>query len=284
VTGVWRLHTVADYHQLRAAAELGRRFAVLGGGFIGTELTAALTGVGVEVTMLFPETGIGARLFPDDLSRALNSMIEQQGVDVRPRTELDGVEAVGDQLALSYRDRRERSDRTVFVDGIVAGIGVRPQVALAREAGLEVDDGIVVDETFRTRDPDIYAAGDIASYPCPVLGRRRVEHEDHANASGLAAGRAMAGEPEPYDHLPFLYSDFFDLSYEAIGDLDPSLDTISDWWAPYREGVVYYLREGRIRGILLWGVRGQLDPARRLLRDPGPFTRDDLIGRLPESP
>jgi len=200
----------------------------------------------------------------------------------RSTAQIDGVEQVGDQLALSYHDHHESSARTVFVDGVVAGIGVSPSVALARDAGLEVDDGIVVDETFRTRDPDIYAAGDVASYPCPVLGRRRVEHEDHANASGIAAGHAMAGEPEAYDHLPFLYSDFFDLSFEAIGDIDPTLEIVSDWWAPYREGVVYYIRDGRIRGILLWGIRGQLDLARRLIRDPGPFTREDLIGRLPE--
>jgi len=151
-------------------------------------------------------------------------------------------------------------------------------------AGLEVENGIVVDELLRTTNPDIYAAGDVANFFNPALGKRlRVEHEDNANTMGREAGRAMAGKASPYHHLPFFYSDLFDLGYEAIGELDPRLETLEDWKEAYREGVVYYLRDARVRGVLLWNVWGQVDAARQLIAEPGPFRAADLKGWLPKA-
>jgi NADPH-dependent 2,4-dienoyl-CoA reductase/sulfur reductase-like enzyme len=129
--------------------------------------------------------------------------------------------------------------------------------------------------------PGVYAAGDVARFFNPALGGRvRVEHEDNANTMGRIAGRNMAGAREPYHHLPFFYSDLFDLGYEAVGELDAGLETVSDWKTPFREGVVYYLRDGRVRGVLLWNVWGQVDAARALVAEPGPFEPRNLIGRL----
>ena len=91
----------------------------------------------------------------------------------------------------------------------------------------------------------------------------------------------MAGAPEPYRHLPFFYSDLFDLGYEAVGEVDARLDTVADWKEPYREGVVYYLRAGRVRGVLLWNVGGQVDAARRLIADGAPPPTAELQERLP---
>ena len=91
----------------------------------------------------------------------------------------------------------------------------------------------------------------------------------------------MAGAPETYQHLPFFYSDLFELGYEAVGETDSRLATVADWREPHREGVVYYLRDGRVRGVLLWNTWGQVDAARRLIESPGPFRADDLRGRLP---
>jgi 3-phenylpropionate/trans-cinnamate dioxygenase ferredoxin reductase component len=191
-----------------------------------------------------------------------------------------GLERRGDVLALTTESGRE-----ILVDGVVAGIGVEPNVQLARQAGLETAEGsggIVVDELLRASHPDIYAAGDVAQFHDHLLGRRRrVEHEDNANKMGKAAGRNMAGAGEPYTHSPFFYSDLFDLGYEAVGELDPTLETVTDWKEPYREGVIYYLRDGRVRGVLLWNVWDQVDAARRLISEPGPFRAADLKGRLP---
>jgi NADPH-dependent 2,4-dienoyl-CoA reductase/sulfur reductase-like enzyme len=144
-----------------------------------------------------------------------------------------------------------------------------------------VDNGIVVDEHLQTSTPDIYAAGDVANFFNPALGTRmRVEHEDNANTMGRAAGRAMAGVTEPYTHLPFFYSDLFELGYEAVGELDSRLETFSDWKQPFREGVVYYLKEGRVRGVLLWNTWGQVDAARALIAERGPFSAKNLRGRF----
>ena len=139
-----------------------------------------------------------------------------------------------------------------------------------------------MDRGLRTSHPDIYAAGDVANFYSPALDQRvRVEHEDNANTMGAAAGRAMAGHGTPYTHLPFFYSDLFALGYEAVGELDPRLETFADWKEPFHEGVVYYLKNGRVRGVLLWNTFGQVDAARALIAEPGPFSTERLKGRLP---
>lgn len=92
----------------------------------------------------------------------------------------------------------------------------------------------------------------------------------------------IAGAEEPYHHLPFFYSDLFDLRYEAVGELDSRLQTVEDWMEENRKGVVYYLGGGRVRGVLFWNVWEQVDAARRLIAEPGPFQPADLAGRLPE--
>jgi NADPH-dependent 2,4-dienoyl-CoA reductase/sulfur reductase-like enzyme len=97
---------------------------------------------------------------------------------------------------------------------------------------------------------------------------------------GRIAGRNMAGADETYDHLPFFYSDLFDLGYEAVGDTDSRLQTVADWKTEFREGVVYYMEGGRVRGVLLWGIFGQVDAARALIAEPGPFTAENLKGRI----
>jgi NADPH-dependent 2,4-dienoyl-CoA reductase/sulfur reductase-like enzyme len=255
----------------------GKRFAVIGGGFIGGEVAAALAMNRQAVTMAFPEEGIGWRVFPGDMSLFLNEYFQGRGVDVRPGVSVSGLIAVGEAMAVQLAGGAE-----IPADGVVAGIGIQPNVELAKEAGLAVDNGIVVNEFLQTGHPDIFAAGDTASFPSFALGRRvRVEHEDAARTMGAAAGRAMAGRMEPYRHLPSFYSDLFDLGYEAVGLLDSRLDTVADWKEPFREGVVYYLEAGRVRGVLLWNVWGQVDAARRLIEAAELFQPGDLRGRLP---
>jgi 3-phenylpropionate/trans-cinnamate dioxygenase ferredoxin reductase component len=280
-----------DYRHLKALTESKQRFAVLGGGFIGSEIAAALAMNGKDVTMVIPEQGIGERIYPPDLMQHLNGYYQEKGVRVLTGervvsldspAETDGVSEMGTELELKLG-----SGQVLTVDSVVAGIGIILNTGLAEAAGLGLDNGIVVDEHLRTSDPNIYAAGDVASYPDYILGeRRRVEHEDNANTMGKAAGRSMAASatgmaPEPYHHMPFFYSDMFDLGYEAVGELDSRLEMVADWKEPYKEGVIYYLREGRVRGVLLWNVWGQLDAARRLIAEQGPFTAETLYGRLP---
>ncbi|MGH8494590.1 MAG: NAD(P)/FAD-dependent oxidoreductase [Gammaproteobacteria bacterium] len=269
--------TLADYRRLREQAEQGKTFAVIGGGFIGSEIAAALAMHGCEVKLLFPEAGIGSRLFPADLAQFLVGYYGEKGVDVRPGEQVTGVIASGAQLAVETK-----SGPRVTVDAVVAGIGIVPNTDLAERAGLEVEDGVVVDEHLRTSSSDVFAAGDIACVNNPALGKRmRVEHEDNALTMGRAAGRAMAGDPSAYTHQPYFYSDLFELGYEAVGEMDPRVKLVSDWEEPFRKGVVYYLSGGRVRGVLLWNTWDQVDAARALIADPGPFRAADLVGRLP---
>ncbi|HEV2750885.1 MAG TPA: FAD/NAD(P)-binding oxidoreductase [Gemmatimonadales bacterium] len=269
--------TLDDYHRLRALAAHDVRFAVMGGGFIGSEVAAALRMQGRNVTMLVPEAGVGARVFPADLSAFLVDYYRKQGVTMRMGEGLAGLEPRAGACVA-----RTTTGGELVADVVVAGLGILPSVELAEEAGLGVENGIVVDEFCRTGHPDIYAAGDVANFANPALGTRvRVEHEDNANTMGRVAGLNMAGQATPYHHLPFFYSDLFDLGYEAVGDLDARLETVADWKEPFREGVVYYLKAGRVRGVLLWNTWGQVDHARSLIAEPGPFRSQDLKGSLP---
>jgi NADPH-dependent 2,4-dienoyl-CoA reductase/sulfur reductase-like enzyme len=270
--------TLDDYRRLRALSEKRERFAVIGGGFIGSEIAAALTMNGKKVTLIFPGQEVGERLFPRELAHYVSGVYKAKGVELAPGEKVVACEACGDQRAL-----KTTSGRTIVVDAVVAGIGIVTNIELAESIGLTTENGIVVDEFLRTSNPDIHAAGDVAAFYNPALGKRmRVEHEDNANTMGRLAGRNMAGKSEPYHHLPFFYSDLFELGYEAVGEVDSRLETFADWKRPNEEGVVYYLREGRVRGVLLWNVWGQVDAARNLIAQPGPFTRENLKGRLPE--
>lgn len=269
--------TLLDYRRLRALSETGQRFAVIGGGFIGSEVAAALAMNGKEVVMIFPEKDIGDRVFPSPLAQFVSGFYKQKSVEILAGEGVVGLEIRGNQYVLKTNTNRE-----IVVDGVVAGVGIEPNVELAQSVGLEVENGIVVDEFLCTSHPDIYAAGDVAAFYNPALGKRiRVEHEDNANSMGRLAGRNMAGKSEPYHHLPYFYSDMFDLGYEAIGQVDSRLETFADWKHPNEEGVIYYLQNGRVRGVLLWNVWEQVEAARQLIAEPGPFTAQDLKGRLP---
>jgi NADPH-dependent 2,4-dienoyl-CoA reductase/sulfur reductase-like enzyme len=268
--------TLADYRRLRAWTEKGLRIAVIGGGFIGSELAAALTLNQKQVVMLFPGSNIGDRVFPRDLAQFVTDFYKEKGVAILAGERVSGLERRGEKLVVKAGNARE-----VLVDGVVAGIGIEPNVELARAAGLTVGNGVVVDEFLRTSHPSIYAAGDVASFYNSALGTIiRVEHEDNANTMGHLAGRNMAGQAEPYHHLPSFYSDMFELGYEAVGDLDARLETFPDWKERNKEGVIYYLQNGRVRGVLLWNVWGQVEAARELIAESDPFHAGNLKGRI----
>ncbi len=268
--------TFADYENLRKQTEKGERFTVIGGGFIGSEIAAALAMNGKKVTMLFPEDAIGKRVYPTEIAQYLNNYYREHGIEVLQEDTAVAQEIIDDKIVLKTKAGAE-----VTSDGVIAGIGIMPNVELAQQAGLKITNGIHVNDLLQTSHPDIFAAGDVAEFYNPSLEKHmRVEHEDNAVMMGKYAGRNMTGELVPYHHLPYFYSDLFDLGYEAVGELDSRFDTIADWKEPFKEGVIYYMKDGRVRGVLLWNVWDKVPAARELIAAHGPFCSTDLLGRI----
>jgi len=274
--------TAEDYRRLRAASGDGRHVAVVGGSYIGSEIAAALVQNDTRVTLVFPDDVLGGSVFPPELARRFAALFEEAGVQLVGGHRVTGgtVDDAGVHLSLEAEDgAADAGDEPLDADAVVVGLGISPDTGLAEAAGLAVDDGIVVDERLRTDDEHVFAAGDVASYPDRILGRRRVEHVDNAKEQGAAVGRAMGGSDEPYAHTPYYYSKVLGLSYEAVGTLDASLETVVDEQGDDR-AVVYYLDEGTVVGVLLWNVEGARDAARDVLAHASELTREDLPGRI----
>ncbi|NLA91914.1 MAG: FAD-dependent oxidoreductase [Spirochaetales bacterium] len=257
--------TLQDYRKLKELSEIGENFLVIGGGFICSEIAAALASNGKSVVMVFPEGGIGEHVYPKELSQFITDYYRERGVEIVPNESVVTMEEVSEGLRATTN-----KGKPYIVDGVVAGVGLIPNTILAEKASLNVDNGIVVNQYLATADPSIYAAGDVANYPSKVFGKsRRVEHEDNALSMGKLAGRNMAGAKEPYNHTPYFYSDLFDLGYEAVGELNSSYETEAHWEEPYKKGVIYYLRDKLVKGVLLWNVWDTLDRATALLNTEG---------------
>lgn len=271
---VLSFRTAEDYRRLRSLAQDVERIAVVGGGYIGSELAAALVQNGVDTVLVHTGAVLGDAVFPAALAERFEKLFRDAGVEIVAGSKVEGGEADAAGVRLSLENGDE-----VRADAVVSGLGIDVATDLAEGAGLTVDDGVVVDAQLRSSVDDIWAAGDVANYPDRLLGRRRVEHVDNANAQGAAAGRNLAGAAESYTHTPYYYSAVFGIRYEAVGTLDAELETVEDWIDTER-GVVYYLDDGRVVGVLLWNVEEARDAARAVLADADTLTRDDLVGRI----
>nr|WP_268905329.1 FAD-dependent oxidoreductase [Carnobacterium sp. CS13] len=263
-----------DYRRLRELSGHNRHILVVGGGYIGAELAAGLVQNETRVTLIYPDEVLGSKQFPEEIAKEYEAAFRKVGVTLVNGKRATSYRKEDDKLTLTLDDGSE-----LEADAIVSGLGVSPRVSLAKESGLTVEDGVVVDEYLRTEDPDIYAAGDIAAYPDKILGKNRIEHVDHARNSGEAVGKAMAGADEPYTHTPYFYSVVFDISWKAIGTLDPELDTLINKVGDGK--VVYYLKDDKPVGILLWNVEADLDDVRNILSDP-PSDSNALKGAIQE--
>ncbi len=277
ITGIIYYRNYNDYIALRQLADKGNNFLVIGGGFIGSEIAAALAMNNKHVTMIFPENGIGAGIFPKALSGFLNDYYKEKKVRVISGDRVENITKNGDTYTADTKN-----GKSISVDGIIAGLGIKPETSLAESAGLLTDNGIVVNELLQTSDPDVYAAGDAANFFSKALDKRlRFEHEDNANSMGNRAGKNMVGGSFPYDYLPFFYSDLFDIGYEAVGDLSSGYQTVEQWKEKFREGIIYYLHHDRVKGVLLWNTWNQVDHARKLISDESVFNKKNVLNRLP---
>jgi NADPH-dependent 2,4-dienoyl-CoA reductase/sulfur reductase-like enzyme len=271
--------TFEDYRHLRELANDRPRVAVVGGSYIGTEIAAALVQNDCQVVLITPDSVLREKILPADLAQRFQGWFEDAGVEIVPDTRIASGTATDDGVVLTTED-----GGTIEADVVVFGLGIAPNTGLAEAAGLTVDDGVVVDEHLRTSNPSVYAAGDVASYPDALLGRKRIEHVDLARKQGRAAGRALVGDETPFSYTPYFYSMVFGHRYEAVGTIDASLETVAAWAEPGVKGTVYYLDDGAVKGVLLWGNSSDAEPAARdgakeALAEPERFSREDLATR-----
>lgn len=270
VPGIIYYRNRRDYETLAKEAANKRKIAVIGGGYIGTEIAASLVARGHEVAMFYPENNLLGRIFPNEVAEFVSSEFTNRGVSLNPRTKVAGITR-SDAYTLQLD-----SGKTFVGDVVIAGLGITPNVELAKQAGLVVSDGIEVNEFMQTSDKNIFAAGDVASIYSPSLKlRRRVEHEQNANRTGKYAGLAMAGSPKSIgDFLPMFYSDAFDLSWEGVGEVSARMDSVIVWEHPFKVGAIYYLNDGILRGAVMWNQWGKLKEIRALIRSGEKFSPD----------
>jgi NAD(P)H-nitrite reductase large subunit len=275
--GICYFRNLDDYLRTRAVAAEGKSAVVVGGGFIGSELAAALNIAGLHVTMIFPEMLLCERVLPNYLGRAVQQRYGEKGVRILAQDKPVSFSKSGGKFVT-----RTEKGESVESDIVIVGVGVIPEMELAKCGGLEVDNGIVVNEYLETTThPDIYAAGDNALFPYEALGKRmRIEHWDHALTQGKWAGRNMAGAHQPFTHQPYFFSDLFEFGYEATGEVDSRLETFADWQKENDTGVIYYLREGKIRGVMMCNVWDKVEVARELIRKGEKVSPEKLRGLI----
>ncbi|KAJ3046983.1 Apoptosis-inducing factor 1, mitochondrial [Rhizophlyctis rosea] len=295
---------IDDFKKLHNIAEGDKTIVVIGGGFLGSELAAGLAQKGkgskLKVVQVFPEEGNMGQIFPKYLTKWTTEKMRKEGVDVRPKVQVDSFEADKGKVAVVLNDKSK-----VVADHVVVAVGIKPSVDLAEDAGLELDEkrgGILVNAELEARG-NVFAAGDCTSYHDIALGRRRVEHYDHAVASGRRAGQNMVGEKKPYNHQPMFWSDLGpEISYEAVGNIDANSPTVGVWAKgndkvklnadalpasqkdgkldeQYGKGVVFYMdRKKKIVGILMWNLLGKVDVARSIIKQGKTYTDiNDLV-------
>lgn len=255
------LRTIADAERLGARMLPGSRIAVLGGGFVGCEMAAVAAGRGAHVTLLTQGALPLGRTLGSEIGTVMLEVHRDAGVDVRCEQTITEVIDAGSGLRITTGD-----GDVLEVDALVVGIGSVPNAALAEDAGLAVDDGILTDEFGRTSVEDVYAIGDVASHLHPGYGRRiRVEHHDTAMRHGQHLARTLLGTPEAFDDEHYFWSDQYEHKLQSLGHFDPDSERIVRGSVEEHSFTVFSLVEGRIRAMVALNRPGDLLAVRKLL-------------------
>jgi 3-phenylpropionate/trans-cinnamate dioxygenase ferredoxin reductase subunit len=267
------LRTLDESLAIRAALGPGRRLAVVGGGWIGLEVAATARKSGAAVTVLEALDRVCARAVPPPVSEFLRALHERNGVTIRTSCAVKAIEdRGGGGLRLALGD-----GSTLDADAVVVGIGLVPQVRLAREAGLEVGDGILVDERCRSSDPDILVAGDCANMPLACLGRRvRLESWANAQSQAIVAAKSALGEDVRYDELPWFWSDQYDANVQLLGLPERWPDPVVRGDPRGASFSLFYHETGRIIAVVSVNAPRDLRAAKRLMQAAKPVRANDL--------
>lgn len=291
--GIFQLRTVEDCDRIRDVARSGRRAVVVGMGFIGSEVTASLRQLGVEVAAVEGHRVPLARVLGEEVGTVLADIHREKGVELFLEDSVAAFEGAG-----RVERVRTKKGRLLPCDFVIAGIGIVPNSELLAAAGAAIDNGVLVDEQCRTSLPDIYAAGDVANHQHPLFGRLRVEHWNNGQRQGRAAAGSMLDRGQPYDYLHSFWSDQYEHSIEYIG-FAASWDRIVFRGTPEsRKFLGFYLREGTVRAAVGLNRGGdpedpkadsELKVVANLIRerapvDPGKLANDDVDLRQAVTP
>jgi len=236
LAGIHYLRSMDDSRSIREHAGTARRAAVVGGGFIGMEVASVLAQKGIETALILRSDRIWDQFFTPQMSQFFENWYTARGVKFERNTSVESFGGAG-----AVNSVRLAGGRAIPADLVVAGIGVQPVTGFLASSGLELSDGVVVNEYLETNKAGIYAAGDVANYYDSLFGkRRRVEHWDNAVSQGQHCARLLMGDRQPFRHVPYFFSDVFDLSYEFWGDTsgadqvvargDTATPSFSVWW------------------------------------------------------
>jgi NADPH-dependent 2,4-dienoyl-CoA reductase/sulfur reductase-like enzyme len=251
LAGIYQLRTLAEAERLKEAAGASTRVVIIGASFIGLEVAASLSERGLDVTVLSQDSQIWPSVAPPEIAAAIQADFEARGVRFRHNVRVTGFEG---KDSLEYIVTNVGDVEASFV---VEGVGIHLNTELAAAAGLEVDNGIVVDSRLQTSVPGIFAAGDVASFPDVYAGldlkpkRHHVEHWDNAVAQGRVAGANMAGKRIRFEHVSYFWTDLFEHSVNVVGNLDGGEITMLRGSLERRQCTHLVLRGGYVRGALM---------------------------------
>jgi 3-phenylpropionate/trans-cinnamate dioxygenase ferredoxin reductase subunit len=278
--GIHYLRTLADCDLLRDRLDRGGRVAVVGAGWIGSEFAASARQRGLEVTVIDPTELPNERIFGAEIGAFYRDVHAQHGIELELGEGVEAFDGDGDGDGTLAR-LRTSSGRVIECDLAVVGIGVTPRVELAVNAGLETDNGILVDAKLQTSVPKVFAAGDVASAWHPFYGERiRVEHWSNALNQGPAAARAMLGEPVSYDHIPYFFSDQYEIGMEYSGYAPQWDEVVFRGERASGEFIAFWMRNGRVAAgmnVNVWDVNEQIRAliGSRQIVDPTQLTDPD---------
>ncbi|MHA1996501.1 MAG: NAD(P)/FAD-dependent oxidoreductase [Promethearchaeota archaeon] len=268
-------YNIDDFERVKFSSDKIQDVLVIGGGRIGAELSARLAQSGMHVTLAFKEEGIGGDFLPRTISRGLVNYYESRGIRVLTRDSVVNIEKSGDLLIANFLSGEQFSFGMV-----IARIGVEPFDDLARSSGLAVDNGILVTKRLVTSDPDIYAAGDVALVS-DNGNRIGCSTHDNAKIMGKIAGVNMAGGDAVYEYVPSYHADIFDNHYEVVGDVGVRYDYIIDWEEESERAIIYFVKYGKMKGVLFWNTRSKVDLARDLIGKNTVYSSQNVIGLIP---
>jgi NADPH-dependent 2,4-dienoyl-CoA reductase/sulfur reductase-like enzyme len=239
---VFYLRSLDDSRKIRSNAESCKQAVVLGGGFIGMEVAAVLAQKNIETTLILREDRVWSRVFTVPMSEFFERYYISRGVQLLKRESVVRLEGKG-----RVRTAVLSSGRTIPCDLVVAGVGATPVSELFTNSGLGVENGVVVNEYLETNQRGVFAAGDVANYLDIIFHkRRRVEHWDNAVSQGQHWAALVRGDRKPFSHVPYFFSDVFDLSYELWGDSEGATQTFTRGDLNSSSFSVWWLKQGRL--------------------------------------